>query len=217
MTRLRWGNDAPEDSTAARERLIDAAERCIDRYGLSKTTLEDVATEAHVSRATIYRYFHNRDELVLEVLLRELDRQFDTSLADFVRGADTPERAGRAIVDAAMYLLDSIRQSAKLQLFLSREGGSVTATISGASQAFFSAIVDDLRPYLDSAQKAGILRADIDLCEAGEWIVRTILSLLTVDGPANRSQADERRFLAMFLVPALVPGDAAELARAALT
>lgn len=216
MTRLRWGNDAPEDSTAARERLIDAAERCIDRYGLSKTTLEDVASEAQVSRATIYRYFDNRDELVLEVMLRELERQFDTSLADFVNGADTPEKAGRAIVDAAMYLLTTIRRSPKLQVFLNREGGSVTATIAGASQAFFGAVVDDLRPYLDSAQKAGTLRADIDLDEAGEWIVRTIVSLLTVDGPANRTEADERRILAMFLVPALVPGDATALARAAL-
>ncbi len=216
MTRLRWGDDAPEDTTAARERLIDAAERCIDRFGLSKTTLEDVASEAHVSRATIYRYFGNRDELVLEVLLRELDRQFDTSLAAFVRNADTPEKAGRAIVDAAVYLLDTIRGSAKLQLFLHREGGSVTATISGASRAFFTAVVADLRPHLETARQAGTVRDDIDLDEAGEWIVRTIVSLLTVEGPAERTRSDERRMLATFLVPALVPGDAARLTAAAL-
>ncbi|MCX7619845.1 MAG: TetR/AcrR family transcriptional regulator [Acidimicrobiales bacterium] len=217
MTRLRWGNDAPEDSAAARERLVDAAEACIDRFGLSKTTLEDVAAEAQVSRATIYRYFGNRDELILEVLLRELDRQFDTSLAEFVKDADTPAKAARAIVDASVYLLGTIRRSPKLQLFLNREGASVTATIAGASRAFFSAVVKDLRPYLAAAQRAGTVRTDIDLDEAGEWIVRTIISLLTVEGPTIRSAADERRMLAMFLVPALVPGDAAELARAAMS
>ena len=67
MTRLRWGDSAPSGAAAARDRLVDAAEACIDRFGVGKTTLDDVATEARVSRATVYRYFQNRDELVLEV------------------------------------------------------------------------------------------------------------------------------------------------------
>ena len=55
MTRLRWGDQVPADVDAARERLIDAAEACIDRVGLAKTTVEDIAAAAKVSRATIYR------------------------------------------------------------------------------------------------------------------------------------------------------------------
>ena len=74
MSQLRWGDAVPSDTAAARERLVDAAETCIDRFGLAKTTVEDVAREAAVSRATIYRYFANRDELVLAVLLRDLER-----------------------------------------------------------------------------------------------------------------------------------------------
>ena len=74
MTELRWGDQVPAGVEAARQRLLDAAEACIDRYGLAKTTVEDIATEAKVSRATIYRYFDNRDELVLAVVLRSLDR-----------------------------------------------------------------------------------------------------------------------------------------------
>jgi AcrR family transcriptional regulator len=205
MTRLRWGDEAPADSSSARERLIDAAERCIDRFGLAKTTLEDVAAEAQVSRATIYRYFGNRDELVLEVLLRELERSFDTGLTDFVQAAHEPEQLAEAIVDASSYLLETIRHNPKLQLLLRRDGASVAATVAGASAAFFDAIADDLRPYLQAAQAAGLLRADLDLAEASEWILRAILSLLTVEGPVTRTPDDERRFLATFLVPALVP------------
>ena len=47
-----------------------------------------------MSRATIYRYFDNRDELVLAVVLRSLDRSGDGDLDDFFAGADTPERFG---------------------------------------------------------------------------------------------------------------------------
>src|SRR5690242_349460 len=131
MSRLRWGDEIPPDSSAARERLIDAAERCIDRFGLAKTTLEDVAAESSVSRATIYRYFANRDELMLEVLLRELARSFDQDLEDFVVVATTPDAFASAMVESAAYLLTTIRENDKIQLLLNREGTNVAATISG--------------------------------------------------------------------------------------
>jgi AcrR family transcriptional regulator len=203
MARLRWGDSTPSDTAAARGRLVDAAALCLDRFGLAKTTLEDVAAAAQVSRATIYRYFANRDELVLAVILRELDRSYDHSLDDFVAGAVSPEAMGDAIVAASAYLLETIRSNPKLQIFLSREGA---ATVAGASEAFFTAIAEQLRPYLEPAQQHGLLRADLDLAETSEWILRCILSLLTVDGPVTRDLDDERHLLATYLVPALIPG-----------
>ena len=203
MTRLRWGTNVPTDTAAARERLVDAAEGCIDRFGVAKTTLEDVAKAADVSRATVYRYFRNRDELMLAVILRELDRSYEQSLDDFAGAVRTPEEAARAIVDAAVYLLETIRSNPKLQLFLDTEGA---AAINGASEAFFAAVAEDLRPYLEPAQAAGAIRPELDVLEMVEWILRTILSLLTVAGPVRRTSEDERRYLATYLVPALVPG-----------
>ena len=40
-----------------RERLLQATYACVARWGLAKTTVEDAAREAGVSRATVYRYF----------------------------------------------------------------------------------------------------------------------------------------------------------------
>jgi len=205
MARLRWGDTTPTDIDAARGRLVDAAAACLDRFGLAKTTLEDVAAAAQVSRATIYRYFANRDELVLAVVLRELDRSYDHSLDEFVADAESPEAMGDAVVAASAYLLATIRSNPKLQIFLNREGA---AAVAGASEAFFTAIAAQLRPYLEPAQQRGLIRGDLDLAEASEWILRCILSLLTVDGPVHRDLDDERRLLATYLVPALVPGAA---------
>lgn len=209
MARLRWGDSTPTDTEAARGRLVDAAAVCLDRFGLAKTTLEDVAAEAQVSRATIYRYFTNRDELVLAVILRELDRSYDHSLDEFVADATSPTAMADAIVAAAAYLLETIRSNPKLQIFLNRDGA---AAVAGASEAFFSAIAEQLRPYLEPAQAHGLIRPELDVAEASEWILRCILSLLTVDGPVERELDDERRLLATYLVPALVPGTAATAA-----
>lgn len=208
MTRLRWGDEAPSDTAAARERLVDAAEACIDRFGLAKTTLEDVAREAAVSRATIYRYFANRDELVLAVLLRDLDRSREHELDEFFADADDPAAFGRALVDAAAYLLSAIRSSPKLQLLLQRDGPGFTSTITGASEALFGQWIDDVAPYLAHAQQAGLLRADLDAEETAEWVLRIILSLLTIEAPRHHTAADERRLITAYVVPALLPASA---------
>jgi AcrR family transcriptional regulator len=54
-------------------RLLDAAEATFDRLGL-RATIDDIAREAGVSRATVYRHVRDRDELVLAVFAREADR-----------------------------------------------------------------------------------------------------------------------------------------------
>ncbi len=58
---------------------------------------------------------------------------------------------------------------------------------------------------MTAAQQAGLLRADLDVDELSEWILRIILSLLTIEAPRHHSPEEERRLLATFLAPALLP------------
>jgi len=205
MAQLRWGDRAPTGALEARDRLVAAAEACIDRMGLSKTTVEDVAAEANVSRATIYRYFDNRDELMLLALIRELDRSLDRPLEEFLDGVDTPAAFAEAMVASSEYVLDRIRTNPKLHLLLSTESAGVTATIAGASQALFRSHAEDLRPHLVDARRRGLLRDDLDPDDVAEWILRASLSLLTVESFRSRTAEEERQFLAALLVPALAP------------
>ena len=204
MPKLRWGDDAPADAEAARDRLIEAADACIERFGLAKTTVEDIAAEAKVSRATIYRYFPNRDDLILSVLLSSLSRSMERDLGDFFVDADTPARFGEALVQSAAYLLDAIRHDPRLEPLLDRETGGLSATISGASELLFHTVLEEWRPALSSAQERELIRGDLAVDELSEWILRSILSLLIVEGPEHHSTDDERRLIATFLVPAVI-------------
>jgi AcrR family transcriptional regulator len=207
VTKLRWGDDAPADPEAAKARLIDAADACVDRFGLAKTTIEDVAAQAKVSRATIYRYFSNRDELLLEVLLSSLSRSMERSLGDFFVDVTTPHAFGDALVSSAAYLLDAIRHDPKLETLLDRESGGISATITGASELLFRTVLDEWRTPLAKAQADGLIRAELVIDELSEWILRAILSLVTVEGPAPHSPEDERRLIACYLVPAVVASE----------
>ncbi len=49
--------------------ILRAAETVITREGYSAATMDDVAREAQFSKATVYKYFPSKSELVLEILL----------------------------------------------------------------------------------------------------------------------------------------------------
>lgn len=200
MTKLRWGADAPNDTSAARERLIDAAEACFHRYGVMKTTVEDVAATAKVSRATVYRYFDGRDAIILGVLLREAGR-FLGRLSDKLAAQPDLETA---VVTGVIFTVKSVRADENLALLFAPEAAGMTGSVAGASAALFDVTAEFLKPLFHAAQESGQLRPGVDLDDAAEWTLRTILSLLTVAGPRPRSAAEQYRYLQTFLVPALV-------------
>jgi AcrR family transcriptional regulator len=78
---------APPD---VREAVLDAAIRLIERSGYKKMTMEDIAHEAHIGKATIYGYFNNKEDLALSVMdyhYRRLQEQWREIIAE----EDIPE------------------------------------------------------------------------------------------------------------------------------
>lgn len=78
----------PEDATATA--MLDATSQLISRYGLHRWSLDDVAARATLGRATVYRKFAGRDELVHATLARDAHRFF-AAIALAVRGARSVE------------------------------------------------------------------------------------------------------------------------------
>src|SRR5919199_1552499 len=101
-----------------RERLLEATYACVARYGIAKTTVEDVARQSGLSRATLYRYFPGgKDELVNQTIAWEAARFFER-LAIAV--ADAPD-LGTLLVDAVMFAHRAFEEHAVLQKILETE------------------------------------------------------------------------------------------------
>jgi AcrR family transcriptional regulator len=62
-----------------RETILQAAEAVILRKGFQETSMDDVAAEAEFSKATLYRYFRSKAELVFEIVNHYLEK-IDTEL-----------------------------------------------------------------------------------------------------------------------------------------
>lgn len=201
MLRESWRNDTPSTIEDARDRLIDAAEACFSRFGVSKTTLEDIASQAGVSRATVYRYFEGgRDEIILGVVLREAGVFLDA----LQRRVERESNLADAIVEGIVYTMASVRKNEHLALLFAPEVAGQTTSIAGASTALFELTTDFLRPIFEQAQQQGQLRDGVVAEDAAEFVLRTILSLLSVEGPRRRSDAKQRQFLRTFCAGAIV-------------
>ncbi len=59
------------------EPLVEAAIRVIQRYGIRRTTMHDVAAEAGVSRQTLYTVFSNKEALLRGTVRMIADRSLE--------------------------------------------------------------------------------------------------------------------------------------------
>ena len=73
-TPASWRADPSTDGyDAVRARVVEAAERWVERHGINRVRIEEIAEEAGCSRATIYRYFADRDAHTRSALTRVTD------------------------------------------------------------------------------------------------------------------------------------------------
>jgi len=193
-TRTRaWAGDPPTLHAAARERLLDAAVRCIARGGMPGANIAAVAAEAGVSRPTVYRYFADQQALIDATLLHAA-RDLTERLGARLRELDAPAEMA---VEAVRFVLREIPREPVL--------GAIWGTAALDASALASIT---RRPVLDGSRNAvkDLVRAagwaGEAADEAVEAMLRMLLSLLAAPEP-RRSDAALRAFLMRRLVPAL--------------
>lgn len=186
---------------SSHERIVDAAEECFARFGVAKTTVEDVAQAAGMSRATLYRNFAGgREELILAVFLRDVNRILD-QVAERLAGVTSPEDG---VVDGIIETVGLIQAEPRFAALLVPDAiGHTTAAVNRAGERVLETCVARIRPYFSLAQEAGLIKAELDVAGAVEFLFRMIASLSL--SPVPRSEAETRRFLRLYVVPALIP------------
>jgi AcrR family transcriptional regulator len=102
-------NDTGDELSPTRESILDAAEQLIGVLGYSKTTIDDVARAAGVSKRTVYVHFPTKEELVLCTIDRIVDRLLARLRTHAI--ADTPRAdAVRAmLLERVLFRFDSVR------------------------------------------------------------------------------------------------------------
>lgn len=172
-----------------RERVLEATYACVARFGMAKTTVEDIVKESGVSRATIYRQFPGgRDELIREVVGWEAGR-FMGRLAEAVAGApDLPSLVEGALRFGHRALLEH----EVLQKILATEPERLLPMLTIDHRPLQIAVAF-LAPYIERAAERGLLREGVDPAQATEYVARMLLSLAASPGSVDMDDPGQVR------------------------
>jgi AcrR family transcriptional regulator len=180
--------------------MLDATESCLQRFGLAKTTIEDIAQASGLSRATVYRQFGNRDALLLAVAARDADRVAGEAELYLRRFDDV----GSWIVEGMLFCLREIPKRPVLSQFLAPHEFGAASRMLLTSDRMLAIGAEILRPMFEPARRAGLLHANLELDSLIEWVLRVLMSYLAVPGPPSRNEEDLRRQLRSMLLPAVL-------------
>jgi AcrR family transcriptional regulator len=176
-------------------RVLDAAKSCCVRWGFEKVTIDDIASAARVSRATIYRMFPGGKDVLFEALRVRRLEEFFALLLGRVEGATSLEDL---VVRAVVAATQELRADEHLALMLASEPGRTLSqlTVEGLPRItrFANAFLAPLaEPYLDRDQA----RAVIDM------LARLTISYFLA--PSDTVDLGEEDSARAFLVPLLTP------------
>lgn len=179
---------AERRTEVAADRILDAADELFTRQDAATVGMNEIARAAGCSRATVYRYFENRDALYTAYVHRETYRVF-TAMGERIAGVADPRQR---LIEGIVASLHSVRESPALSSWFAPTqrpiGGDMaerSEVIKGLTVAFLASL--------------GIEDA---VEQRARWVVRVLISLLVFPG---HDDADERAMLEEFVLPTVVP------------
>lgn len=165
-----------------RDRVLAAVVAVAGRTGLAQLTVEEVAREAGVGRASVYRWFPGgREQLVDEAVTWEIGRYLAEVEAEAEGAADLRERLVRTIAAAHRALAGH----AVLQRLLATEPGGVLPPLQQTAPLVIAVLRSSLRDHV--AAEPG-LRPGVDPDEAADWLARMAMSHIANPGSWDLDQ-----------------------------
>ena len=177
--------------------MVDATLRCLARQGTAKTTLDDVAQEAGLSRATVYRVFPGgKDAVMAAVVDTEVARFFSGLAVAMGEARDLEEALVAGMVEAAR----RISEHRALAYLFEHEPGVLLPHLAFGEM--------DKLLYEASRFTAPFLARWLEPRQASrvaEWAARIVLTYVT--NPTERTDLrdadDARHLVRTFVLPGI--------------
>ncbi|HVV94922.1 MAG TPA: TetR/AcrR family transcriptional regulator [Hyphomicrobiales bacterium] len=193
----------PHDGRHAdrRNRIIDAAVRCIVRSGFHATTVQDVAREAGMSPGNLYRYFPSKDAIVAG--LAERDRA--TVASEFAAIEGSNDFLTNFAAMGQRHFVEESRDRAVLCLAIWSEATRNPA-VAAASAAFDEAVLGRIRAMFTRAREEGVLPAALEPDAAARLVCLLADGLYVRRAAAPNFDPAQEVALVMRVIGALLKG-----------
>ncbi len=149
----------PAPSTAARDQILDAAERLFARVGFDPTTIKAIGAEARLNPALLYYYFGSKEELYKAVLQRIVTALVTTG-GHVIDVAPAPAEAIRSLVATQVEFMLARPEIPKLIVreMIDHDAHHAEAVILQMAAGLFQRLCEQI----ERGQRAGVFRSDVE-------------------------------------------------------
>jgi AcrR family transcriptional regulator len=189
----------PENSgTAVPDQVLAAARHCFARYGVDRTTMDDIAKESGIGRTGLYRLGLTRPEITEAAIVTRL-----RELGEGIRPiADRAAPFDELLLETSIATVDAARSDAELRHLLDTTTTvSLHRLITGHESSMQGIVLDVLGPMLRRARERGEIRPEVSDERAVEWLRGVYLMLMLRE---DLDADAEKALVADFVLPSLV-------------
>lgn len=186
---------AADAAVDRRSEIVTAARSCFQRFGLTKTTMDDIAKEVGIVRPNLYRYFPNKAAVASAVSAAESKR-----INEHRRERIPIEGPTSSIIERSIVMgLELALADAYLVELITRDNRELVA----ATLADDETRHDYWRPIFEHGRFRGELRDDTTDDDLLRWLSSIQLHFLS-HRELYPTLDEIARDVAMFVVPAMV-------------
>lgn len=191
---------ARTDDNSTQERILRAAYDCFEQYGIGKTTIENIASRAKVSRPTVYKYYPSKEAILDEISVRETWRVNSEVRRRLVRSDDFAE----FLADTLLLVI----RLANENVYIRRMVESIEFQESVISP---SSLMQQLQRtwwtnLFEQARVRGEIATDLEIDEMIYWLARAQAMLMLQVASPQIDDTEKRRFIRRFIVQPLLAG-----------
>jgi AcrR family transcriptional regulator len=189
------------DEFDRRDQILEAANECFTQLGTHRTSVQDVARMANVSRGTVYRYFEDRTVLIEAAIEFGARKFYQQVAAAMAKKSTLAEKIGAMAETHATILLDHRTRNR-----LMADDSELMRHIISDGDSAIRRTTEFLVPYVREAQERGEVGAGVDVTAASEWLARIIYSFSTVNTAQTfdmSKPATVRRYVEKFAINGL--------------
>jgi AcrR family transcriptional regulator len=175
-----------------REAILQAALARFARYGFRRTSMEDIAREADISRAAVYLHFKNKEE-IFRALARQLHEQALAAAADAAQAPGPIETRLRRILEAKVASMFDVVHGSPHAAELLDENNRICGDISAESTRRYLQLLTSVVAAAVRRQELAPRRAGLSPAGAAEMIVQCAEGIKTMGAAALTPDVYRRR------------------------
>lgn len=140
-----------------RGKILEAAVKVFARNGFYQSKVSEIAREAEVADGTIYLYFHNKDDILINLFEEEMTRIIEEMKA-VIAGETDPVRKLEEFAQAHLSLVKKNKEMAEVIQVEIRQSSKFMKEYDNKK---FAEYLDLISAIIREGQAAGVFRPDI--------------------------------------------------------